>query len=47
MACIFWLKNRDKAHWRDKTEKEVTTQGSDEMILAARKKLAAAKLNPA
>ena len=23
-ACIFWLKNRDKANWRDKVEQELT-----------------------
>jgi hypothetical protein len=23
-ACIFWLKNRQKEHWRDKQETEVT-----------------------
>lgn len=23
-ACIFWLKNRNKAEWRDKIEQEVT-----------------------
>lgn len=23
-ACIFWLKNRQKGKWRDKTEQEVT-----------------------
>jgi hypothetical protein len=23
-ACIFWLKNRDKANWRDKIDQELT-----------------------
>lgn len=23
-SCIFWLKNRQKDKWRDKTEQEVT-----------------------
>lgn len=26
-ACIFWLKNRQKDQWRDKTEQEVTVKG--------------------
>jgi len=26
-ACIFWLKNRDKANWRDKVEHELSGKG--------------------
>lgn len=26
-ACIFWLKNRDQARWRDKQELGVSTEG--------------------
>ena len=33
VACIFWLKNRDKDNWRDKPEGEVT----DEMAEILRK----------
>ena len=26
-ACIFWLKNRRKEHWRDKQQHEITGEG--------------------
>jgi len=28
VACIFWLKNRDKANWRDKVEHELSGKGA-------------------
>lgn len=33
-ACIFWLKNRQKAQWRDKTEQEVTNT-SPQIVVAS------------
>jgi hypothetical protein len=39
-ACIFWLKNRQTAHWRDKTETDVNVVGSlAELIQAGRKRV--------
>ena len=37
-ACIFWLKNRQKDKWRDKTESEITgANGADFVIKIKRK----------
>ena len=30
LACIFWLKNKDPEHWRDRTVKEIT--GGDQPV---------------
>lgn len=35
-ACIFWLKNRRSADWRDKHEIEHSGDGLADLILAAR-----------
>ena len=49
-ACIFWLKNRQKAQWRDKTEQEVTNT-SPQIVVATQndanylKKIADVKTN--
>ena len=39
-ACIYWLKNRQKDKWRDKTEVDMNVKGLDEAILAARRERA-------
>ena len=39
-ACIFWLKNRQREHWRDKTEHDVTVTGDiADQLKAAREAL--------
>ena len=35
-ACIFWLKNRRKEHWRDKQEHEVTGKDGGPVVLWAK-----------
>lgn len=39
-ACIFWLKNRQKARWRDKQEVESTVTQTTELTVSASSSLA-------
>jgi hypothetical protein len=35
VACIFWLKNRKAAEWRDKVETELTGKGGGPIVISS------------